>query len=60
MTDIEAGVEDAEPTWRFWSKMLFIKHDCHNEAPTTTINKLAFLEVFFIGLTSVLQLQLQK
>lgn len=22
--DIEAGVEDTEPTWRFWSKMLFI------------------------------------
>ncbi|VDD90519.1 unnamed protein product [Enterobius vermicularis] len=40
MTDIEAGVEDAEPTWRFWSKMLFIKHDCHNEAPTTTINNM--------------------
>lgn len=36
--DVDAGVEDAEPTWRFWSKMLFIRHECHHDAPSASIN----------------------
>uniref|UniRef100_A0A0N5ALR6 MADF domain-containing protein n=1 Tax=Syphacia muris TaxID=451379 RepID=A0A0N5ALR6_9BILA len=40
-TDVEAGLEDAEPTWRFWSKMLFIRHDCHNDSSTSaTMNNM--------------------
>ena len=39
-TDLEAGMDDVEPSWRFWSKMLFIRHDYHNDASTSALNNI--------------------
>lgn len=51
--DVDAGVEDAEPTWRFWSKMLFIRHECHHDAPSASINASVNTENSFPEMTAV-------
>ncbi|VDM43163.1 unnamed protein product, partial [Toxocara canis] len=51
--DVDAGIEDAEPTWRFWSKMLFIRHECHHDAPSASINASVNTENSFPEMTAV-------
>ncbi|VDK45117.1 unnamed protein product [Anisakis simplex] len=54
--DVNAGIEDTQPTWRFWSKMSFIKseynHDVSNASPINVSVKTenSFLEMYRIHL----------